>query len=172
MFIAKIMEEQKKPDWSSFTVNIPIDQPEEKIMEYWLSQEKLEKWFLKLAEFTSPEGNKRGNTESIQPGDSYRWQWFGWPESIEEHGELLKPELGEFLRFVFGKAGIVGVRLVKENDQTILRLVQERIPTDEESRMNFYTGCKTGWTFYLLNLKSIIQGGPDLRNKRSELQMD
>ncbi|MDX1543315.1 MAG: SRPBCC domain-containing protein [Christiangramia sp.] len=166
------MEEKKKLDWSTFTVNLPIDQPEEEIMDYWLSQEKLEKWFLKLAEFTSSEGNKRGETECIQPGDSYRWQWFGWPESIEENGELLEPQLREFLRFVFGKAGIVGVRIVKENGQTILRLVQENIPTDEESRMNFYTGCKTGWTFYMLNLKSVIQGGPDLRNKRSELQMD
>lgn len=166
------MEEKKKPDWSNFTVNIPIDQPKEKIMEYWLNQEKLEKWFLRLAEFTTSEGEKRGVTEKIQPGDTYKWQWHGWPESVEEHGELLKPELGEFLRLVFGKAGIVGVRVVTENDKNILRLVQEKIPLDEESRMNFHVGCKTGWTFYMLNLKSVIQGGPDLRNKRSDLQMD
>ncbi|WP_165499044.1 SRPBCC domain-containing protein [Gramella sp. KN1008] len=166
------MEEKKKPDWSNFTVNLPINQPEEKISEFWLTQENLEKWFLKLAEFKSAEGTQRARTEMIEPGDTYRWQWHGWPENIEETGKLLKPKSGEFLRFVFGKAGIVGVSLVKENNQTILRLVQENIPTDEESRMNFYTGCKTGWTFYMLNLKSVLQGGPDLRNKRSELKMD
>ncbi|SDR67126.1 SRPBCC domain-containing protein [Gramella sp. MAR_2010_147] len=166
------MGERKKLDWSSFTVNIPIDNPREKIIEAWMTPKILENWFLRLAEFSTGNGEKRKRDENIQPGDSYRWQWYGWPDNIEEHGEVLHPEEGEFLRFIFGKAGKVGVRIVEENGQQILRLVQENIPQDEESIMNFYVGCKTGWTFYMLNLKSILQGGPDLRNKRSELQMD
>jgi len=166
------MEERKKLDWSRFTVNLPLDVQKEDIVKAWMTQEALEKWFLKLAEFTTPNGEKRKRQEQIKPGDAYRWQWFGWHETVEEHGKLLNPEQGEFLRFQFGKAGKVGVSIVQEHGQTILRLIQENIPQDEESRMNFYVGCKTGWTFYMLNLKSILQNGPDLRNKRSELQMD
>jgi hypothetical protein len=28
----------------------------------------------------------------------------------------------------------------------------------------------TGWTFYLANLKSVLEGGLDLRNKNARLQ--
>ncbi|MGA8853860.1 MAG: SRPBCC domain-containing protein [Christiangramia sp.] len=166
------MEDKKKLDWSSFTVNLPINRSKTEIIDAWMTQKDLEKWFLKLAEFTTPNGEKRKREEKIHPGDTYKWQWYGWPESVEERGKLLQPEQEEFLRFQFGKAGMVRVRILEEHGQTIVRLVQEKIPLDEESRMNFYVGCKTGWTFYMLNLKSILQGGPDLRNKRSELQMD
>jgi hypothetical protein len=166
------MEDKRKLDWSSFTVNIPLDSSKEQIINAWITPKALETWFLRLAEFSTKSGEKRKREEPVQPGDSYRWQWYGWPDSVEEHGKLLKPEQGEFLRFVFGKAGIVGVRIVEEHGQQILRVIQENIPQDEESRMNFYVGCKTGWTFYLLNLKSYLLGGPDLRNKKSELQMD
>ena len=166
------MEDRKKLDCSTFTVNLPLNIQKEEIINAWMSQENLENWFLKLAEFTTPGGEKRKREEKIRPGDSYRWKWFGWPDSVDEHGNLLNPEQGEFLRFQFGNAGIVSVRIAQEHGQNILRLVQEKIPLDEESRMNFYVGCKTGWTFYMLNLKSILQNGPDLRNKQSELQMD
>lgn len=166
------MEDIKKFDWSNFTVKIPINHSAEKIKEAWMSSAQLEKWFLKVAEFYKPNGDKRTGEDKIQPGDSYRWQWFGWPESVEEKGEILKPENDEFLRFVFGKAGTVGVSIFKEQNENILILKQENIPLDDKSRMNFYVGCKTGWTFYLLNLKSLLLGGIDLRNKRSVLQMD
>ncbi|TRO65253.1 SRPBCC family protein [Christiangramia sabulilitoris] len=166
------MEEKSKPDWSSFTVNQPIEREKEEIVNAWLCQSQLEKWFLRLAEFKTPKGEVRKREEQFHPGDHYRWQWHGWPENVEEHGEILKPTDDEFLRFIFGKTGTVSVKVVKENDQNILRLTQSNIPVDEHSRMNYYVGCKTGWTFYLLNLKSILQNGPDLRNKRSELQMD
>ncbi len=166
------MEDKNKPDWSSFTVNIPMDIEKDKIVDSWMCQAEFEKWFLKLAEFKTRNGEIRKRTEKIHPGDTYRWQWFGWPESIEEHGEILNPREGEFVRFIFGKAGIVAVKIVEEHDQMILRLTQENIPVDEHSKMNFHVGCKTGWTFYLSNLKSILQEGPDLRNKKSELQMD
>jgi hypothetical protein len=35
---------------------------------------------------------------------------------------------------------------------------------------NYHLGCKTGWTFYLANLKSLMEGGIDLRNKNEKIQ--
>ena len=166
------MDDKRKPDWSTFTVNLPIDKPKDTIIEFWMYQAKMEQWFLKLAEFKNPKGEIRKREERFHPGDTYNWQWHGWPESIIEHGEILKPQEGEFLRFIFGEAGTVSVKIVEENGHTVLTLIQENIPTDEQSRLNFHVGCKTGWTFYMLNLKSIIHRGADLRNKHSELQMD
>jgi hypothetical protein len=34
----------------------------------------------------------------------------------------------------------------------------------------FFIECGLGWTFYLANLKSILEGGLDLRNKNPEIQ--
>ena len=31
-------------------------------------------------------------------------------------------------------------------------------------------GCLEGWTFYLTNLKSVIEGGLDLRNKNLDIK--
>jgi len=31
-------------------------------------------------------------------------------------------------------------------------------------------GCGEGWTFYLANLNSYLQGGIDLRNKNEKIQ--
>ena len=55
------------------------------------------------------------------------------------------------------------------NNQTLVELTQVEIPLDKESKRNIRLGCAFGWTFYLLNLKSVIEGGLDLRNKDMEL---
>ena len=83
-----------------------------------------------------------------------------------------EPQNQEIIRFTFGKAGIVSVYTEDIAGENILVLHQENIPTDEASIKNFFTGCQTGWTFYLLNLKSIALGGLDLRNKNNALNMD
>ncbi|RZK15239.1 MAG: SRPBCC domain-containing protein, partial [Pedobacter sp.] len=44
-------------------------------------------------------------------------------------------------------------------------LTQKNIPTDENSKRNIRLGCHNGWSFYLINLKSVFEGGLDLRNK-------
>jgi hypothetical protein len=51
-----------------------------------------------------------------------------------------------------------------------VELVQENIPDDESGKLTWHVGCKTGWTFYLANMKSLYEGGIDLRNKNENLQ--
>jgi hypothetical protein len=52
----------------------------------------------------------------------------------------------------------------------IVELVQDNISTDEKGKELWHVGCKTGWTFYLANMKSMFEGGIDLRNKNEQLQ--
>jgi hypothetical protein len=40
----------------------------------------------------------------------------------------------------------------------------------EAEKQYYHVGCKTGWTFYLANIKSLYEGGKDLRNKNDKLQ--
>jgi len=64
---------------------------------------------------------------------------------------------------------MVEVKIKTEGGENIVELTQSEIPLDEQMRMSHYVGCTRGWTFYLANLKSIIEGGIDLRNKNIEL---
>ena len=42
--------------------------------------------------------------------------------------------------------------------------------SDVSEQRYFYIECGKGWTFYLANLKAVLQGGVDLRNKNVLIQ--
>ena len=71
----------------------------------------------------------------------------------------------DFIQFSFGKAGNCSITIKQEEGETIVELIQDHIPTDEQGMHYWHLGCKTGWTFYLANLKSLCEGGIDLRNR-------
>jgi len=50
-----------------------------------------------------------------------------------------------------------------------VELIQENIPEDADPSKNLFVQCQVGWTFYMANLKSVIEGGIDLRNKKLEV---
>ena len=54
--------------------------------------------------------------------------------------------------------------------KTIVELTQDNIPPDDNPATNLHIGCGEGWTFYLANLKSYLEGGIDLRNKNEKIQ--
>jgi len=157
-------------DWSKFTQRIPVKADKQKIYDAWATPAGLEHWFLRSAKFKTAEGNAREQNQHVQAGDTYEWNWFGWSDDTSEHGKILEANGKDFFKFIFGKAGIVSVTIKTEENQTIVELVQEEIPTDEKSKVSFHLGCSTGWTFYLANLKSLYEGGLDLRNKNERVK--
>lgn len=159
----------EKHDWSKFHVRINIHADTERIFSCWTTQAGLEEWFLRRAEFSNPDGSLRNGKEQVQVGDTYLWRWYGYPDEVDEKGEVLEMNAKDFFVFRFGKAGICTVRIKETGGEKIVELQQTEIPTDEESIKNYHVGCKTGWTFYLANLKSYLEGGIDLRNKNLEL---
>ena len=64
----------------------------------------------------------------------------------------------------------VSVAFRTEEGETIVELTQYNIAVDDRSKSNFHVGCMQGWTFYLANLKSLMEAGIDLRNKNEKLQ--
>ena len=58
----------------------------------------------------------------------------------------------------------------EEQGKRIVELVQEDIPTDEKGKQYYHVGCKTGWSFHLADMKSLFEGGIDLRNKDEQLK--
>lgn len=159
-----------KHDWSRFVKRIPINAGTEELYKSWATPHGLEKWFLRKAGFKNNDKKLLNPNEFIQVGDTYEWYWHGWPDEVVERGTILEANGKDFLKFNFGKAGIVSVTIKNEENENIVELIQEEIPTDEESKVNFHMGCSEGWAFYLVNLKSILEGGIDLRNKDLRLK--
>lgn len=73
------------------------------------------------------------------------------------------------LRFTFTAECNVTVTVKTEEGENIAELVQEQIPLNDNPNENLHLLCSNGWTFYLANLKSVLEGGIDLRNKNAEI---
>jgi uncharacterized protein YndB with AHSA1/START domain len=157
-------------DWSKFTKRINVKASAEDIYHAWATQEGLENWFLRLAEFSTADGEQREPHQYIQKNDRYKWLWHGWPDETVEKDLILEANGRDLLRFGFAGTCTVTVQIKEELDETVIELTQENIPLDEASKVNYHVGCMEGWTFYLANLKSMLEGGLDLRNKNVKLR--
>jgi len=157
-------------DWGQFVVRINVNAAADKLYRAWATRSGMESWFLRLSEYKSPENKVRDNSELVTKGDKYKWLWYGWPDETVEYGEILEANGKDTFSFSFGKAGNCIVRIYSEQNETIMELKQYNIPADDEGKHYWHVGCKTGWTFYLTNLKSLFEGGIDLRNKNDKLQ--
>jgi uncharacterized protein YndB with AHSA1/START domain len=156
-------------DWSKFTKRIPIDASLSEIYDSWTIPAELESWFLREAKFTKADGTACDANSNVQISDKYEWKWHGYSDEVVEKGEILEANGKDFFKFTFGEGGIVSVRIFEEQGALILELTQENLPTDEEGKVKFHLGCSHGWNFYMTNLKSLLEGGIDLRNMNQEL---
>ena len=144
--------------------------PVEILYKAFATRSGMESWFLRLCEYKHADGSLLTSDELIKPEHIYKWLWYGYPDTTAETGTFIKTNDKDELQFVFGKAGTVTVKIYTIENQNMVELTQENIPSDEQSRFNYYVGCSTGWVFYLANLKSIMEGGIDLRNKNENLK--
>ena len=157
-------------DWTKFTKRIPVSADIPTAYLAWTTQAELEKWFLRKAEFIKPDKSLRDRNEPIQKEDKYEWYWHGYPDTVFEKNEVLEANGKDFLQFRFSGDCIVSVKLIAHEQETIVEITQENIPEDNNPASNLLVGCGEGWTFYLANLKSYLQGGIDLRNKNEKIQ--
>ena len=156
-------------DWSTFRLKININAPVDKVFSAWTTGESLERWFLRRALLNNPAGNRKSQGDLLLAGDTYEWYWHGYPDSVYEKGTIFENNQVDQLRFSFAGNCEVTVTVHREQNETICELVQSNIPEDEDARVKYHLGCSNGWTFYLGNLKSLLEGGIDLRNKNEAL---
>jgi uncharacterized protein YndB with AHSA1/START domain len=152
-------------NWKQFTKRIPINASADAVYKAWTTREGLESWFLRQALFTDAQGKERSRQETIQADDHYHWLWFGYDDTAKEEKEVLAVNGKDTLQFSFSGDCIVTVTVKQEAGETICELTQQMTMEDEDRQRGFYLDCGGGWTFYLVNLKSILEGGVDLRNK-------
>ena len=155
--------------WTSFKVVGDYDTDIRSLYEAWATTEGLEKWFLRKADFFTVPGRRRKLEEFIMKEDTYEWYWHGYNDDNFEKGQILEANGTDFLKFTFSGGSIVSVAMESRNGITLVELTQENIPEESDPSKNLFVQCQIGWTFYMANLKSVIDGGLDLRNKKLEV---
>ncbi len=155
--------------WTSFKVAGDYNIDIRSLYEAWATSQGLEKWFLRKADFFTIPRRLREPDEFILKEDVYEWYWHGYCEDNFEKGEILEANGTDFLKFTFSAGSIVSVNMSSRNGITLVELTQENIPEESDPSKNLFVQCQVGWTFYLANLKSVIEGGIDLRNKKLEV---
>jgi uncharacterized protein YndB with AHSA1/START domain len=160
--------------WSSFTKSITVKTTMEKLYHAFATRAGMERWFLRSCDYKNENGHSLAREEFAQAGDHYCWLWFGYDDDIAEKGKILQANGTDFLEFTFhanGKNDMnVSVSFTDEEAECRVNLQQYNIPTDEDSKACYFVGCGEGWTFYLANLKSVLEGGLDLRNKNEAIK--
>jgi uncharacterized protein YndB with AHSA1/START domain len=158
-----------KNNWSEFKLRVNINAPVNKVYSAWTSSAGLMSWFLRKAIFHSANGTMRKADEPVVAGDQYEWYWHGYPDSVVEKGKIVSANEKDKFVFTFSLGCPVTISIYTQCDETIVELVESNLPTDEETMRKHYVGDSKGWIFYLANLKSVLEGGLDLRNKKEEL---
>jgi uncharacterized protein YndB with AHSA1/START domain len=156
--------------FKSFTRKIYLNASLKSVYNCWASEAGICSWFLRKATFSTADGTIRARQDSIAGGDSYIWRWHNW--NGEERGEILEANGKDRISFTFGGSSVVSVDLEEEGTRILLCLTQGNIPEDEESKLYFYVGCNTGWTFWLTNLKAYLEHGILLNETETDLSGD
>jgi uncharacterized protein YndB with AHSA1/START domain len=161
-------------NWSSFTKRVNINSSIADVYAMCSTPAGFEKWFLRLAEFKNKDGIILKPNDGIETGQTYRWLWYGWDDCVQENGNILEINGKDVVKFTFGQEGapdmVCTFKMYEEENETILEITQDNIPTDEHAKTNYHIGCMTGWSFFMVNMKSILENGYDLRNKNEHLK--
>ena len=153
-------------NWSRFTLKIAVKSDMISMYNAWVKPEEIEKWFLEKAVYFDADKNAISKNTSVQNGFTYEWRWYA--QDFIEKGKIISTNGKDFFQFTFAGECIVEITLSQKGEFVIVELTQREIPLDEKSKKNIRLGCASGWAFYLVNLKSVYEGGLDLRNKNRE----
>jgi uncharacterized protein YndB with AHSA1/START domain len=154
--------------YETFTRKIRIDAPREIVMQYWLMPGLVKLWFTPGCVYASPENLERPENALAEVGDKYTWTWV---EGTTDNGTFRMIDFPR--RFVagwFNDTCEIEVTAEVEDDGTILSITQTNTQESEEDRMGAYWDCSMGWAFYLVNLKSVLEGGIDLRETNANIK--
>ncbi len=154
-------------DWTSFEQFIAIQSDAQTVYDYWTKPELLTKWFLSDAIFKNESGKILGMGDSAQSGCFYEFDWHVW-QNCTESGKVIKANGKDEFSFSFAGDCIVKIKIEVIGNHVKLTLKQSNIPVDDESKVQKRLGCHAGWLFYLVNLKSVLEGGLDLRNRQDQ----
>jgi uncharacterized protein YndB with AHSA1/START domain len=147
-------------DWSQFHVRMYYLAPLAQVFHRFSTAEGLESFFIYKAVHTSRNGSIRQADEQVQTGDNYHWTYV---HDYAHGGEFLLLEPNRLVRFTFGSMR-VDIHFRDVGGVTEVDLHQTNCATTDPDRAWQHVNCRSCWIYFMTNLRSIIAGGPDLRD--------
>lgn len=160
---------EEKYNFKKFIQRIYVSKNIVEIYNMWTVVELIEKWYVVHASYHTSDGRLREKNENIKINDEYEWKWV---DGAMLHGRILQADGKENLSFTFGNSVIVTLNFKDINgNKTLIELTQEQSLDSWESNFQNYMACFPGWSFYLINLKSVCEGGLDLRETNPNVEL-
>lgn len=164
------MAQLTNTDFSQFKLRVNIKTSIENAYRAWTTAAGLKAWFLGGLVFSDESGIQRPDDSPAQVNDSYTCYSANKPGLVLITGKVLKVNGKDVFSFTFSKGCPVTITIYSEQNETIVELIESNLPTDEETIKRHYVGDSKGWIFYLTNLKSVLEGGLDLRNRNEDIK--
>ena len=150
-----------------FIRKIYINKSIDKVYNLAATAGGLSKWFIDKAKFFNNSGMLRDENDYPAAGVSYRIYWLY--KDYSSGGEVIEVQKNKIFKFTFGDAGIVAISLSEEGGKTLVELKQENY-TGKEYDHDSYVNCYVYWTFYLANLKSVLEKNYDMRDRENYME--
>ena len=159
-------------DWTRFSKQIFIDADPETVFRAWATPGEIIRWFIAEARYTDAEGRQRYPNEMVAAGDTYWWRWH---QEYVEIGKVLSVGPGHTMTFTFGEQAnkapdpiVVTINCYEDDGQTRLELIQSNMPDTPTAHHSWHMGCCNGWSFFMTNLKALLEHNADLRETDPE----
>jgi uncharacterized protein YndB with AHSA1/START domain len=146
-------------DWTAFDVYLFIAANPADVLGYWQTTEGLRQFFIAEMTALDDQGGAIHDT-NLSAGNYYRWRWI---HDYEGEGQILESN-AQSVEFTFGKSYRVRVSVAKAGSGTLLHLQQTGMSDDASEQVQGSLNCRSCWIYFLVNLKSILENGMDLRD--------
>lgn len=153
--------------WKRIVWTIHVNAPLESAYAAVATAEGLRGWMPMEAMLTDGEGSELLPGQAATTGDRFR---FAWHVGDAEEGEFLEADGVGRVRYSFGEATEVTVTLEEVDDGTLLVTLEQDHDRGDEMNLKMMLGYGPGWAFYMTNLKSVLEGGLDLRDFSHETE--
>lgn len=127
-----------------------------KVFKAITNPERITRWLADRAELSPRKGGR---------------YTLGWKDGPTHTGKLLEFSRGKSITFAWSWEGFEAVGPTKfrlsitpQGKGTIVTVTHSGIPRDDRW-LDLYVGAVWGWTYFLMNLKSVVEHGNDLRSK-------
>jgi uncharacterized protein YndB with AHSA1/START domain len=148
-------------DWAAFDVFLEIDAPPESVMNCWRTAHGIQQFFIAEMKVTGSGGQARMEDDTIQKDDTY---WWHYVHDYTGQGQFLSSSENQ-VRFTFGTSYQVEITAVPADNGTLLHLKQTGMSDSMEDRVHGSLNCRSCWINFIVNLKSVLEHGIDLRDK-------
>ena len=153
--------------WKRMVQRIDVRATPEAVYAAWSTAEGLMGWFPLEAVLLDESGEELDPGEAGTTGSRFR---FTWHTGHTEEGEVLEAREMELIRCTFDKGIQLAVGFeAMDGGHVMVTLTQTQDRSDEEN-LRILLGFKEGWAFYLANLKSVLEGGLDLRSYSHDIE--